>query len=62
MMIKNYDHSVKIIYNPNWSFIPDIPYRILTIGGAGSSKTNVLPKLIKHQYQFIYTSKIQLKN
>ena len=28
--------------NPNWSQIPDYPYRILIIGGSGSGKTNSL--------------------
>ena len=27
-------------HNPNWSQIPDYPYRILIIGGPGSVKTN----------------------
>ena len=29
-------------HNPNWSEIPDHPYRILVIGGSGSGKTNSL--------------------
>ena len=29
-------------HNPNWSQIPDHPYRILIIGGSGSRKTNSL--------------------
>ena len=48
-MMKNYDQSVEINHNPNWSYIPDHPYRILIIGGSGSRKTNMLLKLIKHQ-------------
>ena len=48
-MMKNYGKSVEINYNPNWSYIPDHPYRILIIGGSGSGKTNVLLNLIKHQ-------------
>ena len=48
-MMKNYDQSVEINYNPNWTDIPDHPYRILIIGGSGSGKTNVLLNLIKHQ-------------
>ena len=47
-MIKNYDQSVEINQNLNWPYIPDNPYRILIIGGAGSSKTNVLLNLTKH--------------
>ena len=48
-MIKNYDESVKINHNPNWSYILDHPHRILVIGCSGSGKTNVLLNLIKHQ-------------
>ena len=48
-MIKNYDESVKINHNPNWSYILDHPHRILVIGDIGSGKTNVLLNLIKHQ-------------
>ena len=48
-MMKNYDQSVEINHNPNWSYIPDHPYRILIIGDSGLGKTNVLLNLIKHQ-------------
>ena len=48
-MIKNYDESVEINHNPNWSYIPDHLYRILIIDRSGSGKTNVLLNLIKHQ-------------
>ena len=48
-MMKNYDQSVEIVHNPNWPYIPDLPYRILITGGSGSGKTNVLLNLIKHQ-------------
>ena len=48
-MIKNYDESVKINHNPNWSYILDHPHRILVIGDSGSGKTNVLLNLIKYQ-------------
>ena len=37
--MKNYDQSAEINDNPNWSFVPDHPHRILIIGGLGSSKT-----------------------
>ena len=47
--MKNYGKSVEINCNPNWSYIPDHPYRILIIGGSGSGKTNVLLNLIKQQ-------------
>ena len=33
-------------YNPNWSRIPDYPYRTLITGGSGSGKTNALCNLI----------------
>ena len=52
-MIKNYDESVEINHNQNLPYIPDHPYRILIIGGSGSSKTNVLLNLIKHQQPYI---------
>ena len=42
MMMKNYDESLEIDHNLNWHYIPDHPYRILTIGGSGLGKTNVL--------------------
>ena len=32
-----------------WLYIPDHPYRILTIGGSGSGKTNTLHNLINEQ-------------
>ena len=48
-MLKNYDQSVEIDHNPNWSYFPDQPYRILVTGGSGPGKTNVLLNLIKHQ-------------
>ena len=47
--MKNYDQSIEINHNPNWSYIPDHPYGILIIDGAGWRKTNVLSNLIKHQ-------------
>ena len=36
-------------HNPNWSQIPDHPYRILIIRGRGSGKTNSLINLINQQ-------------
>ena len=47
-MTKNYD-SVEINRNPNCSWIPDQPNRILIIGGSGSGQTNVLLNLTKKQ-------------
>ena len=48
-MMEYYDQSVEINHNPNWSYIPDHPYRILIIGGSGSGKIIVLLNLIKYQ-------------
>ena len=63
-MIKNYNESVEINHDPNWSHIPDHPYRTLIIGGSGSGTTNVLLNLIKHWQpdidKFIYMSKIHV--
>ena len=36
-------------HNPNWSQLPDHPYRILVIGGSGSEKTNSLFNRINQQ-------------
>ena len=47
--MKNYDQSVAINHNRNWSYIRYHPYRILITGGSGSGKTNVLLNLIKPQ-------------
>ena len=46
MIIKNYDESIWVNYNPNW---PHNPYRILIIGGSGSVKNNVLLNSKKYQ-------------
>ena len=46
-MMKNYDKSVEINRNPNWTYIPDHPYGILIIGGSVSGKTNVLLIIIQ---------------
>ena len=47
--MKNYNQTVEIDHNPNWSYIPDHPYRIMFIGSSGSGKTNVLLSLMKSQ-------------
>ena len=44
-----YTNENRIRHNPNWTYIPDNPYRILIIGGSGSGKTNVLLNLIENQ-------------
>ena len=36
-------------HKPNWSKIPDHPYRILITGGSGSGKRNALLNLIIHE-------------
>ena len=48
-MTKNFDQSVEINHNKDWIYIPDHPYRILIISSEGSSRTNALLNLIKHQ-------------
>ena len=47
--MKNYNQSVEINHHLNWPSVPGHPYRNLVIGGSGSSKTNVLLNLMKHQ-------------
>ena len=39
----------KAKHNLDWPYIPDHPYRILTIGDSGSGKTNALLNLINEQ-------------
>ena len=36
-------------HNRKWPYIPDLPYRMLIIGGSGSGKTNALLNLKKEQ-------------
>ena len=50
-MINFYDYANenKNEHNENWSYIPNISYRILIIGGLWSGKTNVLLNLIEFQ-------------
>ena len=38
ILMKNYNQSVEINHNPNWSYIPDHPYRIVIIGNQGKLK------------------------
>ena len=48
-MMKNYDQSVEINHNKNWSYILDHPHKILTIYNSGQEKTNVLLNLTENQ-------------
>ena len=36
-------------HNEKWPYIPDHPYKIITVGGSGSGKTNALINLINEQ-------------
>ena len=45
----DYANENKTEHNLKWPYIPDHPYRILTIGGSGSGKTNALLNLINNQ-------------
>ena len=44
----DYINENKIEHNSKWPHIPDLPYRILIIGGSGSGKTNALLNLINN--------------
>ena len=45
----DYTNENKTEHNLKWSYILDLPYRILIVGGSGSVKTNALLNLINHQ-------------
>ena len=48
----NFDYTTKEDlkeHNLNWPEIPDNPYRLLVVGGAGFGKTNALLNLINHE-------------
>ena len=45
----DYTNENKIEHNSKWPYIADHPYRILTVGGSGSGKTNTLLNLINNQ-------------
>ena len=47
--IDDYTNENKIEHNPKWPYIPDHPYRILTVGASGSGKTNSLLNLTNKQ-------------
>ena len=44
-----YTNENKIEQNLKWAYIPDHRYRILTVGGSRSGKTNALLNLINNQ-------------
>ena len=45
----NYTNENKTKHNLKWPYIPDHPYKILTVCGPGSGKTNALLNLINNQ-------------
>ena len=45
----DYTNENKIEHNLKWPYIPDHPYRILTMGYSGSRKVNALLNLINNQ-------------
>ena len=45
----NYTNENKTEHNSKWPYIPDHPYRILTIGGSRSGKINTLLNVINNQ-------------
>ena len=61
-MKKNYNESVEINHNPNWPYISDHLFGILTIGGSGLGKTNVFFNLIKYQQPDIDKIYLFVKN
>ena len=62
MMMKNYNQSVELDHNPNYSYISDHLQSILIIGGSESGKTNMLLNLTKHQQADIEKIHLQVKN
>ena len=62
--LDDYTNENKIEHNSKWPYIPDHPYRILTVGGSGSGKTNALFNLINNHLiliKYIYMQKIHTK-
>ena len=55
----------RIEHSPNWSHIPDYPYRKLITGDPGSGKTNALLKLINYQpdvyRKYLYAKKSHMR-
>ena len=44
----DYTNENKTEHNLKWPYIPDNRFRILTIGGSGTGKTNALLNLINN--------------
>ena len=62
-MVQNYNVLVEINRNPSWSYIPNHPHKILvSSGGSGSGKTNVLLNFIKHQQPVIGKIYLSIKD
>ena len=49
IIFDDYTNKNKAEHNSNWPYIPDHPYRILTVGSSGSGKKNALLNLINKQ-------------
>ena len=47
--VDNYTNENKTEHNSKWPYVPDLPFRILIIGGSGSGKINTLLNLINNQ-------------
>ena len=62
MIVKNYDESADINLNTNFPYIRNHPYRILTFGGSGSGKNNVLLNSIKLQRRDIDKTYLYVKD
>ena len=60
--MKNYDESADINLNANFPDICNHPYRILTIGGSGSGKSNVLLNSKKLQRRDIAKTYLYVKD
>ena len=45
----DYANENKTQHSKKWPYIPDHPYRILTVGGSGSGKANAILNLINNQ-------------
>ena len=57
----DYTNENKTQHNSKWPYIPDHPYRILTIGFSGSGRTSDLLNLKDKQIKYICMLKIHMK-